>query len=275
MRRENFQLSIVNYQFLRRRKAKGDLDDQSLHLYSTPAMKNNILLPVSKREASENVKTLRREGSVPGVIYGNKTANQAIKCKMKDLHVVYLKAGENTLVEIDIDGTKVPSLIHSVSFEPVSGQYEHVDFYAVDMTKKVKTHVPVVFTGESPAVKGMGGILVTVHDRVTVSCLPNDIPHQFTIDLGVLENFRDSVTIAKLGVPKGVTIEEGAETVIVTVQEPRAEEEVAPVGAVPGEGDAAAAADGAAPAAGADGTAPAAGAKADDKGGAKKEEKKK
>lgn len=85
-------------------------------------MKNNILLPVSKREVSENVKTLRREGSVPGVIYGNKTTNQSIKCKIKDLHVVYLKAGENTLVEIDIDGTKVPSLIHSVSFEPVSGQ---------------------------------------------------------------------------------------------------------------------------------------------------------
>lgn len=141
------------------------------------------------------------------------------------------------------------------------------------MTKKVKTHVPVVFTGESPAVKGMGGIIVTVHDRVTVSCLPNDIPHQFTIDLGVLQNFRDSVTIAKLEVPKGVTIEEGAETVIVTVQEPRAEE-VAVVATAPVEGEAAA--DGAAPAAGADGAAAgAAGAKADDKGGAKKEEKKK
>lgn len=238
-------------------------------------MKTTIPLAVQKRTNAESVKILRREGSVPGVIYGNKTANQTIKCKMKDLHNVWLEAGRNTLVDVDIEGTKVPALIHSVTFEAVSDTYEHVDFYAVDMTKKVKTQVPVVFTGESPAVKGQGGILVTVHDRITVSCLPTDIPHEFTVDIGVLENFHDSVTIAKLVAPKGVTIEESAETVIVTVQEPRAEEVVEVAAATPAEGEAAAAGTpGAAPAAGAPGAAPAAVAKPDDKA-AKKDDKKK
>ncbi len=232
-------------------------------------MKTSIPLSVATRDAKENVKSLRKAGHVPGVIYGNKTANQIIKCKTQDLHSVYLKAGGNTLVEIDMDGQKVPSLIHHISYEPVSGSYEHVDFYVVDMTKKVTTKVPVVFEGESPAVKGMGGILVTVHSTVTVTCLPKDIPHQFTVKLDTLANFRDSVTVASLAAPAGVTIDEAAETVIVTVQEPRAEEVAEVAAATPAEGEAAT------PGTEAAAAAPATGDKKDDKGAPKKEEKKK
>ncbi len=237
-------------------------------------MTQAISLSVNKRASAESVNIMRKGGDVPGVIYGNKTENQSIKCKMKDLHGVYMKAGENTLVEVDVEGKKIPALIHSISFEPVSGSYEHVDFYAVDMSKKVTTHVPVVFEGESPAVKGLGGIFVTVHDRVTVTCLPSDIPHHFVVKLDSLANFRDSIMMSSLVMPSGVTLDESPETVIVTVQEPRAEE-VAPVVAAPVEGEAATA-EGATPAEGAaaaPGAAP--GAKTDDKAAPKKEEKKK
>jgi large subunit ribosomal protein L25 len=168
-----------------------------------------------------------------------------------------MKAGENTLVEVELDGKKIPTLIHAVSYEPVSGAYEHVDFYAVDMTKKVTTRVPVSFEGVAPAVKDLGGILVTVHGEVTVQCLPADIPEKFVVDLASLKEFRDSITVASLAMPQGVTAVDNAETVIITVQEPRKEEVIEPV---PGAADAAAAA-GAAPAdAAAAGAAPAAAA---------------
>ncbi len=217
-------------------------------------MKQKITLAVNKRPADENVKTLRKAGEVPGVLYGSKTESTSIKCKTKDLHNVYMKAGENTLVEVEMEGKKIPTLIHALSYEPVSGAYEHVDLYAVDMTKKVTTRVPVVFEGVAPAVKELGGILVTVHGEITVQCLPADIPEKFTVDLAPLAQFRDSITVGKVTMPQGVSVVDNVETVIVTVQEPRKEEVVEATPAAGAEG--AAPADGAAPAA--DGAAPAA-----------------
>ena len=138
----------------------------------------------------------------------------------------------------------------------------HIDFYAVDMTKKVTTHVPVIVKGESPAVKAQGGVLVTVHSQLEVTCLPKDLPQNFIVDISKLENFRDSILVSMLQVPTGVVIKTSPDTVIVTVQEPRKEEVIAPVpgAAVPGaEG----AVEGAAAAPGAEGAAvPAAGAPA-------------
>lgn len=244
--------------------------------YSISAMKQAIPLTVTGRDLKKNAKNMRKAGTVPAVIYGN-IKNTPVECSSKEFHSVFAKAGENTLVEVTMEGKKVPCLIHAVTYDPVSSAYEHVDFYAVDMTKKVTTHVPVHFTGESPAVKNEGGVLLTVHSQLEVSCLPSDIPSHFTVDLSVLEKLRDSFTVAKLKVPSGVTIKESPDTAIVIVQEPRKEEVIAPVvtavegaeGATPADG--AAAAPGAAAAAGAaapaaagakPGAAPAAGAKA-------------
>lgn len=222
-------------------------------------MKKAIPLSVSNRDTAHSVKDMRKSGIVPGVIYGNTMKNTAIKCNAKELHGVYVKAGENTLVDVEIEGKKVPCLIHAIAFDPVTSAYEHIDLYAVDMTKKVTTHVPVVFQGECPAVKNFGGVLLTVHGELEVTCLPSDIPESFIIDLTKLENLRDSVTVAKLNIPKGVVISEAPETAIVIVQEPRKEEvvEVVPV----------AGAEGAAPAEGAPGAAPAAGAPTADAAG--------
>lgn len=221
-------------------------------------MKKAIPLSVSERDTKKNVKHLRKAGEVPGVIYGSASKNTTITCNAKELNAVYVKAGENTLVEVEIAGKKIPCLIHSVTFDPVTSAYEHIDLYAVDMTKKVTTHVPVVFEGESPAVKNMGGVLLTVHGQLEVTCLPADIPAHFVVNLSSLENLRDSVTVAKLKVPAGVTIKETPETAIVIVQEPRKEEVVEVVTAVAAEG--APAADGAAAAPGAPGAPAAAGA---------------
>jgi large subunit ribosomal protein L25 len=226
-----------------------------------------IRLSVTGRTQEENVKALRRSRVVPGVVYGNKMPNTLLKCGEQDLHRAYVKAGESTIVELELDGKNVPVLIHSVSFDPVTDRFEHVDFYALDMTKKVKTHVPLHLEGEAPAVKGLGAILVTVHSEVLVSCLPKDLPHNLPVDLTKLENFHDTITVANLAVPHGVTIEDSPETVLITVQEPRAVEEEIPVAAaIPAEGEAAAPGAEGAEATKAEGAAPAS---------EKKEEKKK
>lgn len=224
--------------------------------------KEVIALAVQTREPKEKVNGLRTKGSVPGIVYGN-VKNTLVKCSGKELQNVHVRAGENTLIEVDLDGKKLPCLIHAVSYDPVTSKLEHVDFYAIDMTKKVTAHVPVFTTGESPAVKTQGGLIVIVHGQLEVSCLPADLPSSFTVDISTLENFHDTITVSAIKVPSGVTLKNAPETVILTVKEPRKEEVVEPLpGAVP--------ADGAVPAEGATatpGAAPVAGAptKTDDK----------
>ncbi len=235
--------------------------------------KETVVLGAMPRIKSEDPNALRKTGHVPGIIYGAVKENAMVKCSLKELHNVYVKAGENTLVEVTLDGKKIPCLIHAVSLDPITDKEDHVDLYAVDMTKKVTTHVPIIVTGESAAIKTLGGVLVTVHDNVEVTCLPKDLPSGFTVDISVLENFRETITVSSLKVPAGVTVKSAPEMVLITVQEPR-KEEVVEVAAAPVEGAAGAAA----PAAGAEGAAaPAAGAaaKTDDKAAAGKDSKKK
>lgn len=219
-------------------------------------MKTATSLTVLAREKATKPSDLRAAGLVPCVVYGNKMENSSVQCNAKEFHAVYLTAGENKVVDIDVAGKKVPCLIHAVSFDPVSGNYEHIDFYAVDMKKKVTAKVPMVVKGESPAVKSQGGVLITVHDHLEVSCLPSDIPESFIVDISILENFHQSILAGALKIPEGVTLKTSPETVLVTIHEPRKEEEVVVVtategaptdGTVPAEGAATAAEGAAAP----------------------------
>lgn len=201
-----------------------------------------IRLVVNRREKSAKAKNLRKAEQVPCEIYGNKTENVSASCKEQELHRVYKAAGESTIVELDLEGKQIPVLIHSLSFDPVSDRYQHVDFYVIDMKKELTTRVPVHTSGESPAIKTLAAILVTVQNEVTVKCLPKDLPHSFTVDLSKLVEFHDTITVADIKVPAGVKIEDAPEKVLYTVQEPRKIEEELPKpaeGEVPAEGAAA------------------------------------
>lgn len=218
-----------------------------------------VKLQASVRGPNISPKNLRRNGSVPCVIYGHEAKNQMLQCDERALHKAFAKAGESTLVELEIAGPeggpsgKVPVLFKDIDFDPVSGREVHVDFYAVNMKEEIETQVPLHFEGEALAVKDLAGILVTPHDHVKVRCLPADLPHALTVDISPLQAFHDVITVAAIKLPKGVTIIESPETVVATVQEPRKEEEIAPppTETVPAEGEAAATAEGASAAEGA------------------------
>jgi large subunit ribosomal protein L25 len=215
-----------------------------------------VALPASAREDIKP-NALRRKGKVPCIVYGHDVKSMAIQVDRNTLHKAFQKAGESTLVELDVDGKKMPVLFKDVIFHPVSSQELHVDFYAVNMKEEIETKVPLVFTGESPAVKDLAAVFVTAYNEVTVRCLPSDLPSELPVDIAALANIGDTITIKDIALPKGVAILEDADAVIATVQEQRKEEVVEPVvaeGAVEG----APAAEGAP---GAEAAAPEAGAK--------------
>ncbi len=228
-----------------------------------------VPLKAAARTVALKPKLLRKSGKVPCVVYGSGLKTESIECEKSELTRVYTKAGASTLVELELGGKKVPVLVHQVDLDPLSGQLAHVDFYAVDMTKEIEAKVRIRFTGDAPAIKELAAIFVVAHDRVTVKCLPKDLPHELLADVSSMKEFHDVITVSGIQVPSGVKVKEAADMVIAVVQQPR-EEEVVEV-AAPVEGAEGAAA----PAAGAEGAAAQGAAPAADSAATKKDDKKK
>jgi len=204
-----------------------------------------IPLIVSVRDSSRSPKQLRHAGVSPCVVYGSGLESTPIQCETNILQRTFGKAGESTIVELDLDGKKIPVLFKAISFHPVSSRAMHADFYAVNMKEDIETSVPVTFTGESLAVKELGAIFVATMEEVTVRCLPSKLPHELVVDISALTEFHMSVHVSDLQVPAGVEVLDDPEAVLATVQQPREDEPEPEVAAVEG-----AAADGAAPAEG-------------------------
>lgn len=198
-----------------------------------------LTLSASARDSATKAGALRRSGRVPGVVYGFKTETTSFDCDEAAVTRAYAKAGENTLVELDLAGKKTPVLFHGVQVHPVTDRVIHVDFFAVDLTKEIEVPVPVHIEGEAPAVKNVAGILVTPLDHVTVRCLPTALPKEFKLDVSSLTDLQSTLTVAALKVPAGVTILEEPDTMLALIQEKRVEVEETP--AAPAEGEAAAA----------------------------------
>lgn len=190
-------------------------------------MKKVIALKAKIREITgKKVKKIREENLIPAVLYGHETKPQSIIVNYLDFSKVYEKAGENALVELEIDGKKINVLVHDTQKDPMSGKFSHLDFFQVNMKEEVETEIPLEFVGESPAVKELGGILIKSLDEITVKCLPADLPEKYEIDISKLITFDDVVAVKDLKVSDKIEILVDGETIIASVQEPRTQEEL-------------------------------------------------
>lgn len=209
---------------------------------------------------------LRRQGVLPGVVYGGKADSQPVELDAHAFELGYRKWGETTLLSLEGikgDGDGTAALITGVSRHPVTGRIQHVDFQRVSLTERTHAEVPLHFVGVAPALKA-GGVLVHAMEHVRVEALPQDIPHRIDVDLTKLEAIDDAIHVRDLVIDTTtVRILDRSDALVVKAVHQRVEE-VAPTpaaaataeGAAPAEGEAA---EGAAPAApAAKGAAPAA-----------------
>src|SRR4051812_31851908 len=114
-----------------------------------------LILDAQARTKEENLNKLRKEGKMPAVFYGKKTASTPITLSHKDFLKVWHKAGESGVVSIKTPAGTVDTLIHSVDLDPVTDIPRHVDFYVFEKGKKLEVSVPLEFVGVSPAVKDL------------------------------------------------------------------------------------------------------------------------
>lgn len=151
-------------------------------------------------------RSLRREGRVPAVIYGNKQDPAAIHIEEKAL-MRALMTGHfmNSTVMIDVGGKPSLTLPKDVSFDPVTDRPVHVDFLRIGAHSTVTVNVPVVFTDEddSPGISKGNGVLNVIRHDLELVCDASNIPGQIEISLAGRE-IGDVIHISDIALPKGV-----------------------------------------------------------------------
>lgn len=146
----------------------------------------------------------------------------------KEFEKVYRQAGENTLVNLAIENHPPKRvLIHDVAKHFMKNEPIHVDFYEVDLTRKIHAEIPVRVVGVAAAVKELGGVLVKNLSTIEVEALPTNLPHEIEVDISRLKTFDDMIRLEDLRLGKEVKILGNPEELIIAVQPPRSEEELA------------------------------------------------
>ncbi|MCX6811002.1 MAG: 50S ribosomal protein L25 [Candidatus Berkelbacteria bacterium] len=178
--------------------------------------------------ADEKAKSVRNDKKIPAVVYGNEFKNTSIAVDAKVFNKVFQEAGESALINLKIDSDPaVKVLVHDTQIHPTSGDIIHIDFYKVNMKEKIKTAIPIVEIGESPAVIDLEGALINNRDEVEVECLPGDLIPEIEVDISVLKTFDDVIKVSDLKIPAGIEILDDADEVIFLIQPPRSDEELA------------------------------------------------
>jgi large subunit ribosomal protein L25 len=174
------------------------------------------------------VKQLRATGRVPAVIYGRQAKPQNLEVNAREFgDLINHSVSENLLVDLSVENdarAKRLALVQEIQHHPIDGKVLHVDFHEVSESEKVTVQVPVETVGEASGVKNSGGILEHVLFKLKVRCLPKDLPEQIAIDVTALE-IGKAIHISDIKPPEGVEILGDKHITVVSVAQPRAEEE--------------------------------------------------
>lgn len=176
-------------------------------------------LKVEKRTVlGKKVKNLRREGIIPGNVYGADIKSQAVQADYKDFEKVFKAAGETGLVDLKLEDQTIPVLIHNLASD-YKNNILHADFYKVNLKEKITTAVPLEFEGEPKAVTDKVGLLMPIMSEVEIEALPTDLPENIKINVEHLAQVDEQITVADLKAPEGVTIVSDAGQVVAKIGE--------------------------------------------------------
>ncbi|MFA6160042.1 MAG: 50S ribosomal protein L25 [Parcubacteria group bacterium] len=189
---------------------------------------DKIKLVAKTREVfGRKTKVGKKEGLFPAVTYGKKVTPKSLWVNAIEFAKLLRKSGESTMIELEIDEKdKRNVIIYEIQKDPVMGNIIHTDFFQVRMDEEIEKAVEVIYIGEAPAVKELGGVLVKSLDEITVKCLPADLPSEIEVDIASLKTFEDHICIKDLKISPKVKIELEPETVVALVSPPRSEEEL-------------------------------------------------
>ena len=185
------------------------------------------ILSVEERpeRGTRAVRRLRREGFVPGVVYGG-TDGDSISFKVGARELRQVLVDGSALIDLDVDGSTRPVIVKDQQRHPVRDELIHIDLLEVRLDEKIQTQVSVHLEGgeEAPGVKE-GGVLEHVTRELNVEALPTDIPDNVVVDVSAME-IAATLPLSDVPAPSGVTfLDDPEETVIATLVPPTEVEE--------------------------------------------------
>ncbi|HEX5763686.1 MAG TPA: 50S ribosomal protein L25 [Solirubrobacterales bacterium] len=174
---------------------------------------------------SRGSRRLRREGQVPGVVYGGGKEAQPFQVAEREVRAVL--AGGQALFDLELEGSKaVPVVVKDQQHHPTRGSLQHIDLQEVKLDVEIQAEVALELEGadDAPGLKG-GGVLEHIIREVTVEALPTDIPERVVADVSAME-INDTLALSTITPPDGVKfcVDNADELIVATLSPPRVEE---------------------------------------------------
>ncbi len=169
-------------------------------------------------------KRLRREGFIPGNIFGHNQAPQIVQVDVVNFDRLRRSGAARSVVTLRMpDAATQTVLIRRVQHNPRTGKIVHIDFFRVSMTQRINMRVPLRFVGESPAVKNEGGVLLHLMEAVEVECTASDIVDNIEVDISSLTEIDATLHASDVKLPANFTLVTDPEEPIAKVAATRAE----------------------------------------------------
>lgn len=188
-------------------------------------MGDKVLLTVEERKVlGKKVAQLRKQGLVPGVVYGHGIEATPVMAPATILSKVWREVGSRQPVHLTIgEGQKRLAMIKSAEFEPVKRSLRHISFHVVKQNEKVETEVPIRILGEGETVAQQHGLIVLqTLENAQISALPADLPEAVEVPSDKLVEEGDTVTVADIIAIPGVEIHNDLEVIVANVYSPAA-----------------------------------------------------
>ena len=196
------------------------------------------ILQIQKRTIEgKKVKTLRNQGITPIHLYGSEFDSASMQVEMSELINILNLAGFSSPITLNDGKNDIIAFAREVQRHPLTEQILHVDFQIVGKDDQVEVEVPINLTGESPAVKNLGGVLIKLMETIRVSSKVNSVPKSLELDISVIESLEQSILVGEIEIAEGVQIVSDETFAVARVIPPRIEIEEEEVDAELAEGE--------------------------------------
>ena len=217
-------------------------------------MADTQLIVDSREVTGKKVRSLRRQGIIPAHLYGRGTESLTLQASAPTITTLLRTTSPNAIISLQINGEQEtrPVMLRGVQRHPVTDELIHVDFFQISLTEKLRADVPLMMSGEAPAVHIFSGVLLQSLDHISVEALPTEIPSHIDVDVTGLDTLDSAIHVRDLPIPDTVLLLTDPDQVVAKVEPPRLvveEEAAAPEEAAAAEAEAAAAEGAPAPAA--------------------------
>ncbi len=168
---------------------------------------------------------LRRKGITPIHLFGHDVKSLTLQCDTAQLERTIARAGMTRPVNFEIEKREQAGsvFVREIQRDALNRQLLHVDFYLVRKGEKIRVDVPIVFTGEAPAMREKGRILTQGISRLSIECLPDNIPSQIEVDLSSLESLERAILVKDIVLGPDITVNADPDQLVVKVSEMAAE----------------------------------------------------